>query len=191
MFEFLGRGKHKSDKTRRDSGPSTVLQTVQLSATQREMARLTLHGVLKLHGIPGHWISGEVIPVRMPGQGEAILLQLEIMHWHDTLVLHAPALQRELLQGLKRFDPLADRTRYLFSWKFSPDCHCPHTELPGPEFWNATAPIPLGPNAAATPTPTTSAKSTAETFEIPSPAADDDVDDDDHGFAPTQIRDTR
>ena len=116
MFEFLGRGKAKTDKAAADAGPSTLAQTVPLSATQREMVRMTLHGVLKLNGIPGNWIAGEVIPVRIPGQGEALLIQLEVMHWHDALVLHAPAFQKDLLDGLSRFDPHTDRSRYLFAW---------------------------------------------------------------------------
>ena len=158
MFEFLGRGKRKSGTSADDHGPDTQPQTVQLSATQIEMVRLTLHGVLKLHGIPGSWIAGEVIPVHIPGQGEALLLHLEVMHWHDALVLHAPAFQQAMLDGLKQFDPQTDQTRYLFAWKFSAHSGCPHLQLPEPDFWT-----------------------TGERTQ------DGDDADDDHGFAPTQI----
>ena len=51
MFEFLGRGKNKTDKSATDNGPSTMPQTLQLGATQVEMVRMTLHGVLKVHGL--------------------------------------------------------------------------------------------------------------------------------------------
>jgi hypothetical protein len=139
MFDFLGRGKHRADKAAADTGPSTMPQAMPLSATKLEMVRMTLHGVLKMNGIPANWIAGEVIPLHIPGQGEALLLQLEIMHWHDALILHAPILQHELLEGLKRFDQQSDSTRYLISWKFSPDCGCPHTQLPAPTFWNEAA----------------------------------------------------
>lgn len=165
MFDFLSRGKAKADRA--DHGPSTMPQTVQTNSTQRDMARLTLHHILKHHGIPAHWIAGELIPIRIPGDGDAVLLQLEIMHWHDSLVLHAPALQEELLQGLRRFDPATNGTRYLFTWKFSPDCGCPHKQMPEPSFWTGTS--PATPAAPANPS--------------------NDDDDDDHGFAPTQIRD--
>jgi hypothetical protein len=70
MFEFFGLGKKKAAKPARDNGPPTAPQTVHLSATQLEVVRMTLHGVLKLNGIPGDWLSGEVIPVHLPGQGE-------------------------------------------------------------------------------------------------------------------------
>ena len=140
MFEFLGRGKRKANTSGDDAGPSTQPQTVQLNATQIEMVRMTLHGVLKLHGIPGSWIAGDVTPVHIPGQGEGVLLQLEVMHWHDALVLHAPALEQALLNGLQQFDPQADQTRYLFAWKFSAQSGCPHIHLPEPDFWTTSEP---------------------------------------------------
>lgn len=196
MFEFLSRGRAKSDKT--DHGPSTMPQTVQTNSTQRDMARLTLHHILKHHGIPAHWIAGELVPIHIPGQGEASLLQLEIMHWHDSLVLHAPALQQELLTGLRRFDPATGGTRYLFTWKFSPDCGCPHTQLPEPAFWSTEsatlAPIsmPAAPVAAPTVAPAAANPLTPLTAaSIPFDLPDPDVDDDDHGFAPTQIHAVR
>lgn len=191
MFEFLSRGRAKADRT--DPGPSTMPQTVQTNATQRDMARLTLHHILKHHGIPAHWIAGELVPIHIPGQGDASLLQLEIMHWHDSLVLHAPALQQELLAGLRRFDPATSGTRYLFTWKFSPDCGCPHTQLPEPGFWSApaspAAPAPMtaaAPAVASPPPPLTAA---SIPFDLP--VGHDHDDDDDHGFAPTQIHDIR
>jgi len=105
-----------------------------------------------------------VVPVHIPGQGEALILQLEILHWNDALVLHGPALQNELLDEVQRFDPAADRARYLFTWKFSANCNCPHKNLPEPAFW--------APFTAA-----------SQHIDVESD------DDDDHGFAPTQIRD--
>jgi hypothetical protein len=188
MFEFLGRGKDKADKSGGDPGPSTQFQTVQLSATQIEMVQMTLQGVLKLHGIPGNWISGEVMPVHIPGQGEALLLQLEVLHWHDALVLHAPALERALLKGLNGFDPQAGQTRYLFAWKFAAESGCPHIHLPGPDFWSTSARTVMAPVAA--PASKTVAAQAPSTTHIQLPQDSEDEDDDD-GFAPTQIPDER
>lgn len=188
MFDFLGRGKPKADHPVADPGPSTLPQPAPLSATQREMVRMTLHGVLRMHGIPGSWVGGEVIPIVIPGKASALLLQLEIMHWHDALVLHAPALQEALLAGLKRFDPHADKTQYLFSWKFSPDCGCPHTDLPEPSFWNVSKQSAVPPVMAA---PVVAAVAATIPFDLPPSAMDNAESDDDDGFAPTQIHESR
>lgn len=189
MFEFLGRSKNKTERSATDPGPSTMPQTVQFSATQIEMVRMTLHGVLKVHGIPGTWISGEVVPVHVPGQGDALLLQLEIMHWHDALVLHAPAFQQALLDGLQRFDRHANQTHYLFTWKFSPNCGCPRKQLPEPGFWNASERVTLAPITAAVAQSMTEPSTVPPKVHFELPLRDDDDDDD--GFAPTQLHDIR
>ena len=164
MFEFLNRGRGKGDRKTPDAGPSTTIQTMQFSATQRDMARLTLQHLLRHHAIPASWVRGELVPIHIPGEGEALLLQMEVMHWNDALVLHALALQNELLQGLRRFDPASNGTRYLFSWKFHPDCGCPYTQLPAAEFWSEQ------PGAIPAIRPVAAPR-----------------EEDDHGFAPTQI----
>lgn len=181
MFDFLSRGRTKAQKA--EAGPSTSPHTVQLSATQRDMARLTLHHILKHHGIPAQWISGELIPIHISGQGEALLLQLEILQWHDALVLHAPALQQELLNGIRRFDPTANASRYLFSWKFSPQCGCPHTQLPDASLWaTLTTPV-VRPHVPSTPVAGSAFASPVRT----SPDLSSTEEDEDDGFAPTQI----
>ncbi len=201
MFEFLGLGKKKKpivEKKPVDNGPLTV----HLSANQLETVRMTLHGVLKVNGIPGSWISGEVIPVHIPGQGEALLIQLEIMYWHDTLVLHAPAFQQAVLEGMQRFDPNSRRSRFLFAWKYSPHSGCPHKHLPEPDYWQTSERVVLPPF----PAPTAAEPEAPEPVAAPHPApaafppaamprphtpmpvpADSHDDDDDHGFAATQI----
>ena len=166
MFEFLNRARGKGDKKTPDAGPSTTLQTIQFSAMQRDLARLTLQHLLRHHAIPASWVRSELEPIHIPGEGQALLLQLEVMHWNDALVLHALALQNELLQGLRRIDPASNGTRYLFSWKFHPDCGSPYTQLPAPDFWSNQSDA----------TPATRPAAPAATH-----------DDDDHGFAPTQI----
>ncbi|MEI8156937.1 MAG: hypothetical protein WCH60_08720 [Burkholderiales bacterium] len=187
MFEFLGRGKSKANKSATDTGPSTMPQTVQLGPAQIDMVRMTLHGVLKLNGIPGTWIAGEIIPIHIPGQGEALLLQLEIRHWHDALALHAPAFEQAMLDGLRRFDPQADQTRYLFAWKFAPQCGCPHIHLPQPDFWQTSDHLLMTPVAAppVTETPVAAPPKPPVTVSAAIPENDDGDDD---GFAPTHFR---
>lgn len=195
MFDFLGRNRHKTKKQALVAHPSPP-HPGQMSANQREMVRLTLHNVLKHHGIPGNWIACEVIPLPAPNPGNALLIQLVVLHWHDALMRYHLALQQAVLAGLKRFDATADAAKYQFGWKFSPDCGGPASPLPEPGFWSP-------PTAHSTPTPTVDAATIPKPsmaaaaapapskpkFDLPQTAADLRDDDDDHGFASTQIND--
>jgi hypothetical protein len=95
------------------------------------------------------------------------------------------------------FDPKAGRTRYLFSWKFSPNCGCPHVHLPAPEYWLSGERVVLTPTAAP---PSQAAPLMAENPpaapSVPAPSRSGvdvsvDDDDDDHGFPPTHMHDVR
>lgn len=173
MFEFFGLGRSKPGVADGAAGPSA--ETDQISSTQREMVRLTLHNVLRRQGIPSSWIAGEVAPMLLSDQREALLLQLVVLKWHDGLMQYAPAIQKELLDGFRRIDPAADANRYQFSWKFAPDCGCPHNQLPGPSFWSAGAKA--------------EGKQASKKAALVQPELDDE--DEDTGFAPTQIHDNR
>jgi hypothetical protein len=173
LFEFFGLGRSRPGVA--DAAAGTSAEPGQISPTQREMVRLTLHNVLRRQGIPFSWIAGEVAPMLLPDQREALLLQLVVLKWHDGLMQYAPAIQKELLDGFRRIDPAADANRYQFSWKFAPDCGCPHTQLPGPGFCSAGA--------------KTEAKQAAKKPTLVLHELDDD--DDDAGFAPTQIHHNR
>lgn len=182
MFNFFGLGRSKSEKpVAVPPQPAPDALANQLSSSQREMVRLTLLTVLKRQGIPANWIGVELMSIRTPHHASALFLQLEVLKWHDALMQYAAALQQELLEGFKRFDPDTNSSKYLFGWKFSPDCGCPHTKLPEASFWQS--------NASTAPTASITAKTPVEApkpkFDLPDP----DEDEPDHGFASTQVND--
>lgn len=191
MFDFLGRGRPKTAKQAATATTQRTTAMVQPSATQREMVRLTLHNVLRHNGIPGNWIACEAVPIQLPNHGQALLIQLVVLKWHDALMHYGMALQQGILEGLKQFDPHLDPAKYLFSWKFAPDCGCPHRQLPEPGFWSEDATSAPLLNTVTATTPAAVAPATKSKFDLPPTAADlrkvDDDDEDDHGFAPTQI----
>ena len=180
MFNFFGLGRSKSEKpVAAPPQPAPDALVNQLSSSQREMVRLTLLTVLKRQGIPANWIGVELMPIRTPHHASALLLQLEVLKWHDALMQYVAILQQELLEGFKRFDPDANPSKYLFGWKFSPDCGCPHTRMPDPSFWQNNATSAAAPKAAAS----VAAETQKPKFDLP----DRDEDETDHGFVSTQI----
>ena len=184
MLEFLGFGRHKVDTTdHADTLPATRPMPGEYpTPTQREMVRLTLHTLLKRHGIPGAWLGAEMVAFPTPHDPEAVLLLLVIQHWHPGFGLYAPALQAELMDGLKRFDPAASATRYPIHWRFSADCGCPHAALPASSYWTSA------PNASAAGLQLQPMPAKKPKFDLPDPRDDDDPD---NGFAATQMHDMR
>lgn len=184
MLEFLGFRRTKRDTTEHvDTLPATrPLPGEYPTPTQREMVRLTLHTMLKRHGIPAAWLGAEVGPFPTDDDPESVLLQLVIQHWHPGFGLYAPALQSELMEGLKRFDPAANTTRYHIHWKFAADCGCPHSALPATRYWTSSAPV-VDTTAQMQLMPARKPK-----FDLPDPREDDDPDT---GFAATQMHDIR
>ncbi len=184
MLDFFGFGRAKGDSTEHsDTLPATRPAPGEYpTPTQREMVRLTLHTLLKRHGIPATWLGAEMGAFPTAFDADGVLIQLVVQHWHPGFGLYAPAIQNELMEGLKRFDPTANTTRYHMHWKFSADCGCPHSALPESSYWTSPAPV-----AAAVlqmqPMPTHKPK-----FELPDPREDDDPD---NGFAATQMHDIR
>lgn len=211
MLDFLGFGRAKADSHAREEAQDTVPATRPAadefpSATQREMVRLTLHTLLKRHGLPAGSVGAELTAFSTPSEPEALLLQLVILKWHEGFVRYAPALQNELLEGVKRFDPTATGGKYVIVWRYATGAGQPELQLPDASYWSqpeghkgpSSAPVahpfsatpkapPLAGPSLRQPTPMPPTH-----FDLDDPVDHDDDDDDrDNGFAATQLHDIR
>lgn len=141
MFKFLSRGKTKTVEAP-DSVPATGSppNTRQHSDIQRELVRVVLKDCLRVNGIPLTWLGCEVTALSSRARGEELLVRLVVLKWDDRLVLFLPALQKQLIEGLDRYEPDIDHSTYAMSWRFAPDCGCPHVKLPAPATWTEPAP---------------------------------------------------
>jgi hypothetical protein len=143
MFKFL-KSKRPQDESAAPA-PVSVLpdSSSQHSDVRRELIRVVLKDTLRLHGVPFGLLACEVIIVaRAPGE-EELHIQLVMMKWNEQLLRYASALQQQLRLGLDRFDPSIDHSRYIFSWRFSPDCGCPFPFMPDPKSWRQSAMAPV------------------------------------------------
>lgn len=136
MFNFLKNNPAKTTTVPSVAPVSTPpSKNPQHSNVRRELIQVVLKDTLRLHGIPSSWMTCEVIiNSRSPGD-EELHIQLVVMKWKEQLMRYAPALQQQLLLGLDRFDPSVDHSKYIVSWRFSPDCGYPFTRMPDPKFW--------------------------------------------------------
>jgi hypothetical protein len=136
MFDFLKNKRPKNDRPPRVAPASAApSSTQQHNNVRRELIRVVLKDTLRLHGIPFGWLACEIIIIARAPDDEELHIQLVIMKWNEQLLRYAPALHQELLLGLDRFDPSIDHSKYIVSWRFSPDCGYPVTRMPDPNYW--------------------------------------------------------
>jgi hypothetical protein len=134
MFDFL-KSKRSKNKHAPSAALTTSTPTQQRNDVRRELVRVVLKDTLRHHGIPFGWLACEVIiTARAPGE-ETLNIQLVVMKWNELLLRYACALQQQLLLGLDRFDPSVDHSKYIVSWRFSPDSGCPLAVMPDKTVW--------------------------------------------------------
>ena len=196
MLKFLGFGRSKpADNNPASKAPEQENLTQQHTDIQRELVRVVLKDTLRLHGIPAGWIACEVTVMSRRARTEDLFVHLTIMNWNENLLRFAPALQQQLIEGLNRFEPNVDHSKYIVSWRFAPNCGCPFIRLPDPTFWLAgdatpkteTAPkVETPPKSETAPNPsappTTPEAAPKKKFDLP-PSSMDHLQS---AFAPTE-----
>lgn len=140
MFKFFRRGIAASIQAP-ESRPVPHSMSAHTGAPpnadiQRELVRVVLKDTLRRHGIPFDWLACDVVTVTHSPKEQELHIQLMLLQWHELFVRYAPALEQQLLRGLDRFEPSVNRSKYLISWRFSPDCGCPFTVMPPPLVWS-------------------------------------------------------
>ena len=139
MFKFL-----KNSVPKNVAGPSVITESMSLHSVRpqtdlkRELIQVVLKDTLRRLGIPFDWLACEVLIMPRGPDEEELHIQLSLMKWQETFLRYGPALERQLLRGLDRFDPSGDHSKYVISWRFSPECGCPFTVMPPPLFWTHT-----------------------------------------------------
>lgn len=137
MFKFLKAGAAK-DAPGPDPAPESVPQPSAQHHTdlKRELIQVVLKDTLRRRGVPFDWLTCEVfVAPRGPGE-EDLHIQLTLVKWQEMLLRYAQALEHQLMLGLDRFDPSVDHSKYIISWRVSPDCGCPFAVMPPARFWS-------------------------------------------------------
>lgn len=143
MFEFLKRYR-TSNEPPSSVSPESMLanHSQQPGSSRRETIRLVFRDTLQIHGIPADWLGCEVLIVRRTNKADEVHIQLLMLKWNEKLLRYAPALEQQLRHELDRLDPTVDHSKYIISWRFSPDSNYPFSVLPDPKFWvKSAAPI--------------------------------------------------
>lgn len=164
MFKFFKKRPDSQSQRNSQSGDSQPPDTIPISTQQqtnfRDLSRVVLRDILRMNGIPLDWMTCESSP-RNKGDDDHLIIQLLVKRWHDGLMLYAPLIQEQLLQGMQRFDPSSDHTGHLVVWQFASDCGFDKNIMPAPDYW-----------LTQTASPTSKPK-----FDLPPSSRDHKVDD--------------
>lgn len=136
MFGFFKRREQVAQKKTvasvKDSMPASRQQA---SSTQEEMIRFAWKDTLRFHGVPADWVSCDVQRVLRKDGGSEYFIDLVIRKWNEQLPRYCFALQNKLLSRLDWYEPKVDHSDMMVSWRYDRHCACPHTEMPGEEYW--------------------------------------------------------
>ena len=185
MFEFFKKRKLPKSGPAATTAPAATApaSTQQHTHIQRELVRVVLKDTLRQHGVPAGWIGCEVLVSPKRVSDEDLIIQLVILKWNEALLRYAPALERQLLLDLDRFDPTVNHSNYMVSWRFAPDCGCPSMQMPDPKFWlQAAHPAPPPEPVAILDRRRSRRAKRPEKLDAPGPAYDDSP----QNFAPTK-----
>jgi hypothetical protein len=126
-------------KTPQSSMPATSMAPdTDLSAamrSRRDLLRIALRDIKATIGIPADWLQIRVLGGTSPRRGPGFYASLVVKHWHPLLMLHAPAIERMLVQRVVLIDPLATDWLMGMSWKFELDDGVDLEPLPPRGAW--------------------------------------------------------
>ena len=163
----------------------------------RVAGRDTLHH----NGIPADWLRVEPLTMAAPGREPGLHVRIVVLHWDPRLMLHAVALQQNLVKRIALLDPECNKWLMGASWQFDlrDDSECPALPHPGswtappPDLRHVTSPMPVGGVAdviegpTRIPKPQPAAGTSREDLERMLAERDKDFQKSDHGgFEKTQ-----
>ena len=136
MLEFLKRHRKPSEPPSSVSAESMLANhSEQPASSRRETIRVVFKDTLRMHGIPIEGLGCETLIVRRSNKTDEVHIQVVMLKWNEKLLRYAPALEQQLRHELDRMDPTVDHSKYIISWRFSPDRNYPFSVLPDPKFW--------------------------------------------------------
>jgi hypothetical protein len=143
---FLGRDKtaaaHSSLPSSRNSQHS-ILHDGSETATRGQLVQVLLRDLLRKNGMPPGLVQCQIQVMNSRTRGQGIYVRLVVKHWDERLMQYAFAFQKALLTDIVQFEPKAGTWLQGIAWQLEVAGSCPLTDLPGPEFWQATEAKPF------------------------------------------------
>jgi len=143
-LDFLG-GAPRGNGAKKESAPASRTgaasraspDATSAHAIRKDVLKLALRETLLRNGIPGAWLTADVLRTPTLRKEPGLHVRFQVRHWDERLPQFGPALQQEFTQRLLMLDPRASDWLMGFSWQFAlPEATaCP--PLPPAGSWTA------------------------------------------------------
>ena len=108
------------------------------TATRGQLVQVLLRDLVRKSGMPPGWVQCQIQVMNSRSRGQGIYVRLVVKHWDERLMKYAFAFQKALLTEIVEFEPKAASWLQGIAWQLEVASSCPLTELPGPQFWQAS-----------------------------------------------------
>jgi hypothetical protein len=156
---LLGRKPAPSGKARHSKGAPTSTQFTASQAAgsahsvRKDLLKLVLRETLTRNGIPGPWLSVDLLRTTNSRREQGVHVRFLVCHWDARLMTHGVALEQEFVQRLLLLDPMARNWLMGFSWQFAMEDNSSCPGMPHPNSWTAVRELDDKPVREAAPVP--------------------------------------
>ena len=142
------------------TGPSTlpgnrsfhsIVHDGSESEIRGQLVQEMMHDTLHKSGISSRWIECQIQVTAGRTRGPGINVRLVVKHWDSRLMQYTFAFQKALLTAIVQFDPKAAIWLHGISWQLEVASTCPHTTMPGKNYWLETPQTDMYTNAVRQP----------------------------------------
>ena len=121
------------------------------SETRSQLVQKMMHDTLHKSGISPKWIECQIQVTAGRTRGPGINIRLVVKHWDSRLMQYMFAFQKALLTAIVQIEPKAAIWLHGISWQLEVAGTCPHTTLPGKNYWLEAPQIDMHAKAARQP----------------------------------------
>lgn len=130
-----------------ETGPSTlsgnrsfhsIVHGGSESEIRSQLVQKMMRDTLHKNGISPSWIECQIQVTAGRTRRPGINVRLVVKHWDSRLMQYTFAFQKALLTAIVQFDPKAVIWLHGISWQLEVASTCPHTTLPGKNYWMET-----------------------------------------------------
>lgn len=151
LFGLSGNNASRLSALPGNRSSHSIVHDGSESETRSQLVQKMMRDTLHKNGISPKWIECQIQVTAGRTRGPGISVRLVVKHWDSRLMQYTFAFQKALLTAIVQFEPKAAIWLHGISWQLEVASTCPHTTLPGKNYWLETPQIDMHAKAAKQP----------------------------------------